>query len=138
MSSVLPSYSALSEVGQGDLFEAVLPSYSALSAVVQKPKNGCPTPKETAGRTAKAQASTPFALARSGGTPTPSARSVAKKPKAKPKGRVAGGPACLGCVHYQAVTNAAGTLRGEGDCLALERRVAANDRRPCGLYEFGA
>jgi hypothetical protein len=79
-----------------------------------------------------AGASAPFALTRSGGTPRPANIGRRRKPK---EGRVAGGPACVGCAHYQSDTS---ILTGSGLCIERQKRVAANSRQPCGAYRFHA
>ena len=81
---------------------------------------------------AVAKAHTPFALARSGGTPKPGA----KRKAVQSTGRVAGGPACIGCSSYQSLYRD-GYLYGKGTCKARDDlTVASNNSRACALYTF--
>jgi hypothetical protein len=89
-----------------------------------------PPLRKIAGGTASGEAHTPFALARSGGTPKP-------RRKTKPTtGRVTDGPACIGCVSYQTIYRE-GILNGVGACRARgDVPVAARARHACALYQF--
>jgi hypothetical protein len=52
-------------------------------------------------------------------------------------GRAADGPACLGCVHYEAIRRSDQTFTYTGSCGAREGRVVAtNYCGACALYEF--
>ena len=124
-------------VVHGDSPDAVLPgnSGSTNSGVLpQKPVvQRCTTPKRSSGSTAAAQAYAPLALTRGGDTPLPVP--VKHKPRAVTDGRAAGGPACLGCSHYQtAKLGSPITMRGR--CDEVGRIVAAHGRFACALYRF--
>jgi hypothetical protein len=101
---------------------------------------GVPPPIKERGGTpvseARAKAHTPFALARSGGTPKPGAPKPKRKAGQSKTGRSSDGPACIGCIYYQALYRN-GCLFGYGACKARDEiPVAANNRRACALYEF--
>lgn len=97
-----------------------------------------PLKRGIAVHTVMAKASTPFALTRSGGTPMPSTSVKRRKARERVTGRPGGGPACIGCAHYVTMY-VDGYLTGWGTCSARNnKRVAARDRRPCGLYDWFA
>ena len=98
-----------------------------------------PTKKRAGSTAAMAKAYTPFALARSGGTPgaavTTTRGASRRKPPRASVGRELDGPACIGCLHYRTIFTG-GCITGHGHCVPLEEPVRANNRRPCGLYQF--
>jgi hypothetical protein len=96
-------------------------------------------PKRSSGRTAGAPGASRRALARAADAPSRAVTTeLPKKQKARRRvtGRVGGGPNCCGCKHYQVIRRADQSLTYTGACLALERVVAANNDRACGVYEF--
>jgi hypothetical protein len=92
-------------------------------------------PKRSSGRTAGAPGAP-----RSADAPSPAIATGLPKKKRKAKGRVTGrvggGPTCCGCKHYQVIHRADQSLTYTGACVVLERVVAANNDRACGVYEF--
>jgi hypothetical protein len=115
-----PSTESSGTVVQLTLFDAVPPGKAGGTEGVP------PLEKASVVQQATAQGHTPFALARSGGTPRPSA--TASKPKRR--------PACIGCRSFQSLYRN-DYLYGEGICKARDNLiVASNDSRACALYRF--
>jgi hypothetical protein len=124
---VPPGKPAVQDDGLGG---AVLPDSAGVQGVLPYIRETSGTPREEAA----AKADTPFARqARSGDPPKPGATKTKRKPTT---GRLSDGPACIGCISYQALYRD-GLLYGYGACLARNSRpVAANNRSACALYEF--
>ena len=130
--AVLPTKPAVQKSESGGELAAVLPGKPVVQGVLPPLEKSGSTPVTEA--TAKAY--TPFALARSSGTPKPGAPKPKRKAGQSKTGRSSDGPACIGCIYYQALYRN-GCLFGYGACKARDEiPVAANNRRACALYEF--
>jgi hypothetical protein len=146
LEAVLPAPAAVLPVGQKAAEKAKKTCPTGPKTPVRGRTNDCPTLKrKLVGQdrvsSALAQASPPSAAP--GGTPLPKAReaqSLSKKKQGRqrtrgkripPTGREAGGPACIGCRHFDFELN-----RRQAACAVTGRSVAALNRRPCGSYQF--
>jgi hypothetical protein len=69
---------------------------------------------------------------------TPAAPAARKKARKTAPGRPAGGPACIGCAHYQPRQPQPWTFNGIGDCQARGIEVRSSRRYACPRYEFHA
>jgi hypothetical protein len=97
-------------------------------------EGGCLTPTETPVGQFSARAVAAERVSAVAATLVPATKE--RMPAARSPGRSANGPACVGCRHDQSIYKD-NHLCGRGVCTARDcYPIAANDRRPCGLYEF--